>query len=351
MNDLAELLVCWPQPKNLKIASMQVRTFASSLLCYLGALRGAMHQTFCSLCLSFLLSRDVYALYSLLRTTRPSASFLAPEVLAKVWAHIITGMPRRVGRSFRQYPIPRYPAPGRDWDRDDYIRAHQAALSREFNRLAMADTDDGQIARRPEQPGYTKKDFKRAAEDLHSCLQEALEFFPKFDAEFTHETKEIKKYGDEQLLNIIWEKKVARFENGPRATTSKSARNSRNSQGFGNNANNNGEDSSNGATSAPGIKVSQHRIKVAVQAMLECQYPDPTEDDTGLQIHIEEVRDFEGRMWKTAFRLYNSLSSIAYNLQAFRRVIRDMTTMLQDLNLYPLNLWKADDGLEPEYNQ
>jgi hypothetical protein len=239
-------------------------------------------------------------------------------------------MPRRVARPFRQYPIPHYPAASNHWNPDNYI-AQQAALSREFNRLGVDETDDGQITRRFEQPDYTKKDFKRAAEDLKSCLEEAQQFFPKFEAEFATETKEIKKYVDEKLLNIIWEKKVQRFENGPRVTES-----------------NPDEPSSNSATSTTGIRVLQHRIKVTVQAMLECKYPEPTDDDdTGPQIRFEEVRDFEDRMQRTAFRLNNSLGNVAHNLQAFRRVIRDIKAMSGDLDLYPLQLWKAD-GPEPD---
>lgn len=93
----------------------------------------------------------------------------------------------------------------------------------------------------------------------------------------------------------------------------------------------------------------QHRIRVAVGAMLDCKSPTTTEDDRGLLIRIEEVHDFEDRMRKTADRLYDSLGSICYSVSAFRRVIRDLTTMSQDLSLFPLNLWKAD-GPEPEYD-
>jgi hypothetical protein len=238
-------------------------------------------------------------------------------------------MPRRVVRPFRQYPIPHYPPPSNHWDPEEYI-ARQAALGREFNRLAMEDTDDGQITRRFEQPDYTKKDFKRAAEDLKSCLEEAENFFPKFEAEFATEIKEVKKYVDEKLLNNIWEKKVQRSENGPRVAER-----------------NPDEDSGYNVSSTTSIKVLQHRIKVTVQAMLECKYPEPTEDDTGPQILFEEVQDFEERMQRTAFRLYSSLTNMTQNLQAFRRVIRDIRTMLGDLNIYPLKLWK-DDGPEPD---
>ena len=250
-------------------------------------------------------------------------------VVAKIWADIIRGMPRRVVRPFRQYPIPHYTHPSNHWDPDDYV-ARQAALSRDFNRLAMEDTDDSQITRRFEQPDCTKKDFKRAAEDLKSCLEEAEIFFPKFEAEFAIETREIKKYVDEKLLNSIWGKKVQRSENGPRVAER-----------------NFDEDSGNSASSTTSIKVLQHRIKVTVQAMLECKYPEPTEDDTGPQILLEEVRDFEDRMQRTAFRLYSSLTNMTQNLQAFRRVIRDIRTMSGDLNIYPLKLWK-DDGPEPD---
>ncbi len=222
------------------------------------------------------------------------------------------------------------------------------ALSTEFNRFGMDDADDSQVARRPEQPDYTKKDFKRAAEDLHSCIQEALEFFPKFDAEFTNETKEIKKYGDEDLLNVIWEKKVQRFENGPRATPAnagKSPRGGRQQPRHGEYAQ---EEPSSSPASASGITVLQHRIHVTVESMLQCKYPEPTRGEDGLEIRAEEVHDFEDRIRKTAFRLYGSLGSISRNVQAFRRAIRDLRTMSQDLDLFPLNLWKADRQ-EPEY--
>jgi hypothetical protein len=77
-----------------------------------------------------------------------------------------------------------------------------------------------QVARNSGQPDYAK-DFKRTSEDLHSsCLQEALEYFAKFDAELASETREARKYGDVQLLDIIWEKKVQHFENRPRVAVS-----------------------------------------------------------------------------------------------------------------------------------
>ena len=209
----------------------------------------------------------------------------------------------------------------------------------------MDESDEGQVVRRRRQLDYTQKDFQRAVEDLHSCLQEALEFFPRFNTEFISETKEIKNYGDEELLNAIWEKKVQRFENGPRATASKCLSSSRNKPQYGITQ---GEDSGNSDASASGIKVFQQRIRLTVEAMLACKYPEPIEDDTGLRICVEEVRDFEDRMRRTASRLYRSLGSISYNFQALRRVIRDMTTMLQDLKLYPLHLWKADEQ-QPEY--
>ena len=98
------------------------------------------------------------------------------------------------------------------------------------------------------------------------------------------------------------------------------------------------------------MKSLQLRIHVAVEAILDCKSPATMEDDEGLLIRIEEVRDFEDRMRKTADRLYNSLGSICYNVQAFGRVIRDLITMSQDLNLFPLKLWKVD-GQEPEYDR
>ncbi|KAF7513111.1 hypothetical protein GJ744_010507 [Endocarpon pusillum] len=214
----------------------------------------------------------------------------------------------------------------------------------------MDNADEGQVTRGRGQPDYTRKDFKRATEDLHSCLQEALEFFPRLDTEFNHETKKIKRYSDEKLLNIIWEKKVQRFENGPRDTTvSKPAsKPNPNQQSYGEQRQQ--EESSNSTVSEPSITMFQQKIRTTVQAVLECRYPEPIEeDDKGLQIHIEEIRDYEERMRKTACRLYSTLGSIAYNVQAFRRVIRDMTTMLQDLKLYPLLLWKAEED-EPEYS-
>jgi hypothetical protein len=217
----------------------------------------------------------------------------------------------------------------------------------------MDDIEDDQVTRRPEQPDYSKKDFKRAAEDLHSCLQEALDFFPKFDAEFTNETKEIKKYGDVELLNIIGEKKVLRLENGPRLTASGSDNNpwGGRQSNLGNYCQDPSGSSSSNSTSGAGIKSLQHRITVTVEAMLDCKSPEPIDDDEGPQIRIEEIRDFEDRMRKTAVRLYNSLSSISYDVQAFRRVIRDLTTMSQDLNLFPLKLWKGDGGQKAEYDQ
>lgn len=75
------------------------------------------------------------------------------------------------------------------------------------------------MARNFGQPSYAK-DFKRTSEDLHSsCLQEALEYFANFDAELASETREARKYGDVQLLDIIWEK-VQHFENRPRVAVS-----------------------------------------------------------------------------------------------------------------------------------
>ncbi len=213
----------------------------------------------------------------------------------------------------------------------------------------MEDAGERQVARGSGQPDYTKKDFKRAAEDLHLCLQEALQFFPRFETEFINETKEIKKYSDEELLNIIWEKKVQRFENGPRdATASRPASKSVHYQQS-HGGERQKEEPSNSTTSGPSIAGFRHRIRTTVRAMLECNYPEPMEDDTGLQIRIEEIREFEERMHKTACRLYDALGSIAYNVQAFRRVIRDMMTMSQDLGLYPLKLWKADEE-EPEFS-
>jgi hypothetical protein len=202
----------------------------------------------------------------------------------------------------------------------------------------MDDMDDSQIGHQREEPDYTKKDFRRAAEDLNSCLQEALEFFPKFEKDFSNETKEIKKYGDEELLNIIWERKVQHFENGPRATPSNTQNNSRN------NGRHNGNHDEASNSSVSGIKSLQHRVQLTVDAMLDCRYPEPVEDEGGLQIRAEEVRDFEERMRKTAYRLYNSLGSISHDVHAFRAVTRDLKTMSQDLNLFPLNLWKADGG-------
>lgn len=95
----------------------------------------------------------------------------------------------------------------------------------------MENLGHGSVASRHERPDYTRKDFNRAAEDLQSCPTGALEFFPKFDLEFTNETKDIKKYSDAQLLNAIWEREVQRFENAPRDTGSTTATNdSRNNQ-------------------------------------------------------------------------------------------------------------------------
>lgn len=262
---------------------------------------------------------------------------------------LLMSMTRRIVHPFRQHSIPHYHPLDNDWTHDVHFRAQQAALSREFSRFTMDNADEGQVTRRREQPDYTKKNFKRATEDLHSCLQEALEFFPRFETEFNHETKEIKRYSDEKLLNIIWEKKVQRFENGPRDTTASKPASKPNSPQQPHGGQRQQEESSNSTISEPSITTFQQKIRTTVQAVLECRYPEPIEDDNGLQIHIEEIRDYEERMRKTACRLYSTLGSIAYNVQAFRRVIRDMTTMLQDLKLYPLKLWKAEED-EPEFS-
>ena len=258
-------------------------------------------------------------------------------------------MTRRFVHSVRQHSIPCYHLTDNDRTRNAYLRAQQAALSREFSRFTVDNADEGQVTRRRKQPDYTKKDFKRAAEDLHSCLQEALEFFPRFETEFNNETKEIKRYSDEELLNIIWRKKIQRFENGPRDATASKPVSKPNFDQQSHGGQRQQEETSNSTTSEPSITSFQQRIRTTIQAVLECQYPEPIEDDKGLQIHIEEIRDFEERMQKTACRLYNTLGSIGHNVQAFRRVIRDMTTMLQDLNLYPLKLWKAEED-EPGYS-
>jgi hypothetical protein len=251
-------------------------------------------------------------------------------------------MPPRFGHPFLRYRTPHRTLLNRDWSRDDYLRAQQAALSRDFDRFAMDDSDDGQVARSYEQPDYTKKDFKRAAEDLHSCLQEALEFFPGFEADFNSETREIKSYADEELLDIIFERKVQRFENGPRATVSSTKSGGRTNQPY------NEDHGEQPSKNASGIKVLQQKIQQTVESMIDCKSPEPIENDDGLQIRVEEVRDFEDRMCRTASRLYLNLGRISSSLQAFRVVIRDLRTMSQDLNLFPLNLWKADGG-EAEY--
>jgi hypothetical protein len=251
-------------------------------------------------------------------------------------------MPRRFGHPFRRYPTPHHTPLNRDWSRDDYLRAQQAALSRDFDPFSMDASDDGQVARRHEQPDYTKKDFKRAAEDLHSCLQEALELFTRFEADFNSETREIKDYAGEELLDIIFERKVQRFENGPRATASNTKSSGRTDQPYNENY---GEQPSN---NAPGIMVLQRKIQQTVESMFNCKSPEPIENDDGLQIRVEEVQDFEDRMRRTASRLYLNLGRIFFSVQAFRGVIRDLRTMSQDLNLFPLNLWKADGG-EAEY--
>lgn len=114
-------------------------------------------------------------------------------------------MPRRFGPPIRQYLIPRHPI------------LDQEQRSRDYCRFDVKHTENDQMTRRFEQADYSRKDFNRVAGDLHSYLEEALEFFRKIDTEFTIETKEIKKYGDAELLDMIWEKKILRFENGPRA--------------------------------------------------------------------------------------------------------------------------------------
>lgn len=257
-------------------------------------------------------------------------------------------MPQR-SRPLRLHPDPQHPLFNSHLSRNHYLRAQQAALSRDFKRFGMDEADDCQVKRTPGQLDYTKKEFKRAAEDLDACLGEALELFPQLDAEFTKETQEIRKYGDERLLNIIWEKKIQRFENGPRATkTSKTVNGHQQhnlQQQF---SGNNQEESNTGAASTIGIQILQLRIQATIQSMLECQYPAPIEDDRGFPIHAEEIRDFQERIRKTAFRLQCSLGRISHNFQAFQRAIRDLRSMSQDLNLFPLNWWKAD-GQESEH--
>jgi hypothetical protein len=258
-------------------------------------------------------------------------------------------MPRRLARPFRQHRIPRCHSLHPTWSHDGLLTVQQAVLSGDFRRFAMHDAEDDQMSCRQEQPDYSRKDFKRAAEDLYSCLQEALEFFRKFDTEFTAETKEIKKYGDAELLDIIWEKKVLRFENGPRDAATNVDNGARNNMQYGGNQGNEPSSRSSSSTSTSSMKSLQLRLHLTVEAILECKSPVPIKDDDGVEIRIEEVRDFEDRMRKTALRLYNSLGSICYEVQAFRRVIRDLTTMSQDLSLFPLNLWKAD-GQDSQYH-
>ena len=254
-------------------------------------------------------------------------------------------MPRKLARQFRQDRVPRHPPFNPNWSHNELLTAPQAALSRDFSRFAMDDAED-EMARRQQQPDYSRKDFRRAAEDLHSCLKEALEFFRKFDAEFMVEIKEIKKYGDTELLDIIWEKKVLRLENAPRAAALGADSGGRNSQQSHGNQHNEPSSSSSNASS---MKSLQLRLYVTVDAMLECKCLELFKDDEDCEISIEEVRDFEDRMRTTAARLYNSLGSIRYEVQSLRRVIRDLTTMSQDLALFPLNLWKPN-GQEPQYH-
>lgn len=218
----------------------------------------------------------------------------------------------------------------------------------------MEEADDDQVARRPKQPDYTKKDFKRAADDLLACLHEALEFFPQLEAEFSRDVKDVKKYGDEELLNLIWEKKIQKHENAPRARDG-----GRNDQIHGQGGrqdrqpdtmrNASSDNQSRSSSTSPSIDALKQKIQHAVEAMFECKFPEPIEDSRGIQIRVEEVRDFENRMQKTADRMYNSLLNISHNVRAFRTVIRDLTAMSQDLKLFHLDLWKADvdkDGSE-----
>lgn len=245
-------------------------------------------------------------------------------------------MPRSFGRPCRYDPTPYYPPLRENWTPYDYIRAQQAAISRDFGRLVMDEAVNSQVVRWNQEARYTRKDFRRAAEDLHFCLEEALEFFPMLEAEFISETREIERYADRALLNIIWEKKLQRLENGPRASESNTKNSTKNIH---QSPRDYARDSSG---SPPSVKAVQERIRVAVREILDCKYPEPTEDGRGPQIRAEEVRDFEERMRKTAARLYRSLGNIDCNVQAFRKVIRDLKTMSQDLNLFPLGLWKVD---------
>lgn len=250
-------------------------------------------------------------------------------------------VPRSFARPFKQYRAPRYPSFNPSWGHNELLTSPLAAFSKDFSRFAMDDTDD-EMARGQQQqrPDYSRKDFKRAAEDLHACLKEALNFFRKFAAEFTTETKEIKKYGDAELLDLIWEKKVLRLENGPRAAANNTDIGGGQSGQFQGNQDN---ESSSSSTNGSSMRSLQLRLHVTIEAMLDCKSPEFFNDEEASEFRIEEVHDFEDRMRKTAIRLYDSLGNICYEVQAFRRVIRDLTTMSQDLDLFPLNLWKSNE--------
>jgi hypothetical protein len=205
----------------------------------------------------------------------------------------------------------------------------------------MDDVNETQLAQQYEQPEYTRKEFKRAADDLYSCLDEALKSFDRFEKEFTDEVKGIKKYSDSELINYIWGRKVRHSENASRGDSSAADQGSRNSNQYRQNRN----EESNG--SASGILILQDRIRLGIEAILECRKPEPSKDEAGPQVRLEEVKDFEIRMQRTSERLSSSLPIISYNVQAFRMVISDLKTMFTDIELFHHNLW-GEKGQEQD---